>query len=262
LHPGDYFAINVAKEKHAQVVAAVQAQQHWNIAPVDLQLLEAETHEKLAGRTGGAVTLAVGMAAVFARFAKGLMSYWYHFVIMFEALFILTLLETGTRVARFVFQESVSEMGRKPHWGMNVTMSALVCFAWGYLLYTGNINTLWRMLGIANQLLAAIALAVGTTYLINHAPKRSYALCTGIPFVFVLATVVTAGVQSVQGWWSKIPSAPAGEVFSLQLMSVLASIMLGLTVLIALDAARRWFVLLAGPRRGEPVAAIAVTETV
>ena len=105
-------------------------------------------------------------------------------------------------------------------------MSALVCFAWGYLLYTGNINTLWRMLGIANQLLAAIALAVGTTYLINHAPKRSHAFCTGIPFVFVLVTVLTAGVQSVLGWWGKIPGASAKEVFSLQLMSVLASIML------------------------------------
>ena len=118
------------------------------------------------------------------------------------------------------------------------------------------------MLGIANQLLAAIALAVGTTYLINHAPKRRYALCTGIPFVFVLVTVLTAGVQSVQGWWSKIPSAPAKEVFSLQLMSVLASIMLALTVVIAVDAVWRWLILLKVPRGSEPVTTDAVTETV
>src|ERR1041384_8193608 len=180
---------------------------------------------------------------------KELMSYWYHFVIMFEALFILTLLETGTRVARFVFQEGAASftpraaVRGKAHWGMNISTSALTCLAWGYLLYTGNINTLWRMLGIANQLLAADALAVGTTYLINHAPRRRYALCTGIPFVFVLVTVLTAGAQSVQSWWSKIPGAPAKEAFSLQLMCVLASIMLVLTVVIAADAVRRWCVL-------------------
>lgn len=268
LQPGDYFAINVAKEKQAQVVASVQAQHQWNIAPVELKSLEEGTRESLAGRTGGAVTLAVGMAKVFSSLPglRQLMSYWYHFVIMFEALFILTLLETGTRVARFVFQETATQfrpravIGGKPHWGMNIAMSLATCFAWGYLLYTGNINTLWRMLGIANQLLAAIALAVGTTYLINHAPKRSYALCTGIPFAFVLVTVMTAGVQSVLGWWNRIPGAPANEVFSLQLMSVLASIMLGLTVVIAVDAVRRWFVLLNGPRAGRSIPVDVATE--
>jgi carbon starvation protein len=269
LQPGDYFAINVAKEKQAQVVASVQAQHHWDIAPVELKSLEEGTRESLTGRTGGAVTLAVGMAKVFSSLPglKQLMSYWYHFVIMFEALFILTLLETGTRVARFVFQETATQfrpraaIGGKPHWEMNIAMSLATCFAWGYLLYTGNINTLWRMLGIANQLLAAIALAVGTTYLINHAPKRAYALCTGVPFAFVLVTVLTAGVQSVLGWWNRIPGAPANEVFSLQLMSVLASIMLGLTVVIAVDAARRWFVLLSGPRAGRSIPADVATET-
>lgn len=188
------------------------------------------------------------------------MSYWYHFVIMFEALFILTLLETGTRVARFVFQEAVGTIGGKPRWGMNVAMSALTCLAWGYLLYTGNIDKLWRMLGIANQLLAAIALAVGTTYMLNHAPKRSYAWCTVIPFLFILVTVLVAGVQSVQGWWAKIPGAAPAEAFSLQLMSVLASIMLGLTIVIAIDAMRRWFAILAKPVSGAPVGV--VTETI
>ena len=273
LQPGDYFAINVAQDTTAQKVAYInfventQARQHWNLAPVELSQLEWETGEKLVGRVGGAVTLAVGMAAVFAKLLKGLTSYWYHFVIMFEALFILTLLETGTRVARFVIQEAAAQftpraaMGGTPHWGMNIAMSFVTCLGWGYLLYTGNINTLWRMLGISNQLLAAIALAVGTTYLINHGPKRKYALCTGVPFVFTLATVLTAGVQSVQGWWSKIPGAAPSEALSLRLMSVLASIMLVLTVVIALDAVRRWFVLLRGPREGRPVPAVPVTET-
>src|SRR5439155_9281461 len=113
-----------AKEKQAQVMASVQAQHQWNIAPVELKSLEEGTREHLAGRTGGAVTLAVGMAKVFSSVPgmKQLMSYWYHFVIMFEALFILTLLETGTRVARFVFQEAGASftpraaVGGKAHW--------------------------------------------------------------------------------------------------------------------------------------------------
>ena len=219
LPPGDYFAINVAQDKPAQkaayvqMVAAAQTEHGWDLSPKELPELERQTGEKLVGRVGGAVTLAVGMAAIFSRFVKGLIGYWYHFVIMFEALFILTLLETGTRVARFVFQESLAGVSRrakitgKASWSVNIAMSFLTCCAWGYLLYTGNINTLWRMLGISNQLLALIALAVGTTYLLNHAPKRSYALCTGIPFVFTVVTVLTAGVESVWGWWRSIPSA-------------------------------------------------------
>ena len=201
---------------------------------------------------------------------KTMMSYWYHFVIMFEALFILTLLETGTRVARFVFQETAADftpkavIGGKPHWGINIFMSVLTCFCWGYLLYTGNINTLWRMFGISNQLLATIALAVGTTYLLLHAPKRIHALCTGIPLVFVIVTVLTAGCQSVAGWWiGEIPqllaqlnqpnlTASAAEavrqqVFNLRLTAALASVMLVLTVVIAIDAVRCWFGILAQP---------------
>jgi carbon starvation protein len=214
---------------------------------------------------------------------KSLMAYWYHFVIMFEALFILTLLETGTRVARFVFQEAFTSFGpeaelpkspateyaanfdddlhappvlRQPHWGLNIFMSIVVCAGWGYLLYMGTLDTLWRMLGIANQLLAAIALAVGTTYLLLHAPKRRYALCTGIPFVFVFITVITAGIMSVHGWWVRdIPEAAPEKVFLLQLLCFLASIMLVMTVLITIDAVRRWVEIVSGPvrtREGEP----------
>jgi carbon starvation protein len=271
LQPGDYFAINVPQDKPAQTAAYVQMVQTartehgWDLTPKELPELERQTGEKLVGRTGGAVTLAVGMAAVFAKLMKGVTDYWYHFVIMFEALFILTLLETGTRVARFVFQESVTEFSHrakssgKPSWGMNILMSLLTCCAWGYLLYTGNINTLWRMLGISNQLLAAIALAVGTTYLLNHAPKRSYALCTSIPFVFVVITVLTAGVQSVLGWWRTIPSVPPSEQLSLEIMCWLASIMLLLTCVIVLDAMRKWKSILATPAASAE--ASAVTET-
>ncbi|HUJ11249.1 MAG TPA: carbon starvation protein A [Verrucomicrobiae bacterium] len=265
LQPGDYFAINVAQDQPAQRVAYVQmvqsaqAEHGWDLAPKQLTELERETGERLVGRVGGAVTLAVGMASIFSKVLKGLTSYWYHFVIMFEALFILTLLETGTRVARFIFQETAVQMGGKPRWGMNILMSFVTCFCWGYLLYTGNINTLWRMLGISNQLLAAIALAVGTTYLLNHAPKRKYALCTGIPFAFVIVTVLTAGVQSVQGWWQEIPAAEPSQQISLQIMCWLASIMLALTVVIVLDAMRKWKNILGSPAPATPSSTVVET---
>src|SRR5207253_10179128 len=123
-------------------------------------------------------------------------------------------------------------IARRPHWGMNIGMSLVVCFCWGYLLYMGSLNTLWRMLGIANQLLAAIALAVGTTYLLNHAPKRAYALCTGIPFIFVIITVFTAGIMNIQGWRVQAGAEPA-QAFLLRLMCILAGTMLVLTGLIA-----------------------------
>ena len=181
---------------------ASRARRGWTCAEGVRRPAGQHGEKNLAGKTGGAVTLAVGMAKVFSSLPgmKALMGYWYHFVIMFEALFILTLLETGTRVARFIFQETVHQFlpkavarRRDVNLGLNIVLSATVCALWGYLLYSGNIATLWRMMGIANQLLATIALAVGTTYLLQHAPRRVYALCTGIPLVFVVATVFTAG---------------------------------------------------------------------
>lgn len=273
LQPGDYFAINTAQDKPAQqavyakMVADARSRHHWDLAPKELPELERGTQEKLVGRTGGAVTLAVGMARVFTSVPglKALLSYWYHFVIMFESLFILTLLETGTRVARFVFQEVATQISPraapsgKANWPLNVSMSVVTCLAWGYLLYTGNINTLWRMLGIANQLLASIALAVGTTYILLHSARRVYALCTGIPLAFVLATTVAAGIESIASWWSKIPGSAPDQAFSLRLMCVLAAIMLALTVAIALDAARRWRQILAQPA-GDAVGAVPVAS--
>jgi carbon starvation protein len=280
LEPGDYFKINVPPAKYAALVDSADKQDGWDrynspaatadvagdsagkphgwdLKEKEFASLEQGTEEKLAGRTGGAVTLAVGMAKVFSNLPgmKTLTSYWYHFVIMFEALFILTLLETGTRVARFVFQETAAQfvpkaaIGHKPNWTLNAVMSVLVCTAWGFLLYIGNLSTLWRMLGISNQLLATIALSVGTTYILKHAPKKIYALCTGIPLVFVLVTVLTAGVESIQDWWQQAfdPKTASEEVFLLKLASVLGAIMLCLTVVIALDAARRCWQLIAAP---------------
>jgi carbon starvation protein len=298
LEPGEYFKINIPQDKprevakYDQVVRDTKARHDWDIAvdPAQFAALERDAGEEraegkggLAGKVGGAVTLAVGMSKVLSVLPgmKQLSAYWYHFVIMFEALFILTLLETGTRVARFIFEESVAQFrgkpreGHQPNWALNVTMSVLVCFLWGYLLYTGNIANLWRMMGIANQLLATIALAVGTTYLLKCSPKRIYALCTGIPLVFVVATVFTAGVMSIQMWSVDLARCQAelasltlgsedaaklpGEVSSLQLMRVLAGVMLALSALIMVDAVRKWHGILFGPQQAaQPAPAEAV----
>jgi len=265
LDPGDYFAINTPQKtaqeqaKYAAMVQWAGQEQNWDLNPRDLPALEEGVREKLVGRTGGAVTLAVGMAKVFASLPgmTHLMAYWYHFVIMFEALFILTLLETGTRVARFVFQETLAQfkpeqaIGHQPRWGLNVTMSVLVCGLWGGLLCIGNLETLWRMLGIANQLLATIALAVGTTYLLMHAPKRIYALCTLLPLLFAVVTVFTAGVQSINMWWHKPETSPL-DLFLTRLASALAAIMLLLSAVIVIDAGRRWYTLLNGRAKQAP----------
>jgi len=274
LDPGDYFAVNVAQDtevqraKYAQVQRE-QAAQGWPLVQKDLPTLEKEVDESLVNRTGGAVTLAIGMAQVFSDLPlmATLKAYWYHFVIMFEALFILTLLETGTRVARFVFQETLAQIrpeftiGHKPNWGLNALVSVLVCGLWGGLLYLGNLDVLWRMLGIANQLLATIALVVGTTYLLKHTAKRTYALCTGIPLVFVVATVFTAGVWSIGMWWDAAATMTGSEAFMARLASVLAGIMLVLTAIILVDAVRKWYAILASePQPAAQPATVEATE--
>jgi len=266
MEPGDYFAINTPqdlpaqKAVYAKMIETEKAQRNWDLKPVELKQLEEGTKEKLAGRTGGAVTLAVGMARVFADLPgmKTLLAYWYHFIIMFEALFIMTLLETGTRVARFVFQETLAQFrpksrtAGKPNWGMNVGMSVVTCSLWGYLLYTGSLNTLWSMLGIANQLLACIALAIGTTYILVHSPRRVYALTTFLPFLFVLSTILTGGTLRVMEWAARIPGMAVTDptkVFPLKLLAIMASIMLVLTVVITIDAARKWVEIIRTPVR-------------
>jgi carbon starvation protein len=182
-------------------------------------------------------------------------------------------------VARFIFQESLDEFrGRSPAqsgkravpWVMNVVMSLLVCFLWGGLLYVGNIDGLWRMMGIANQLLATIALVVGTTYLLAHAPKRIYALTTAIPLVFVVVTVFTAGIESIINWWNQVGDAwlklsadPLAMVKIPELLScLLAAIVLLLSALIVLAALRRWVVMLGGTQEGpKPVPAYSASSS-
>ena len=216
LEPGDYFKINTKPERYAALVQEAKPEDQSMLQPVQFDELkeDAGMKEELSGRTAGAVTLALGMAKILVDLPgmKPLMAYLYHFLIMFEVLFILTLLETGTRVARFIVDEVVGQFRpgdasrRRSAWSLNIATSVAVCSAWGYLLYTVDFSRLWLMMGIANQLLAVIGLAVGTTYLLLHAPKRRYALCTAVPFALVVASVFTAGLLGIGMWWQEIGS--------------------------------------------------------
>ena len=197
LTPGDYFAINVPPEKFEQLKL-------FGYHIEELPVLEAQVEEKVTGRPGGAVSLAIGMAKIFSSLPglTGLMAYWYHFAIMFEALFILTTIDTGTRVARFVLQEFLGKVYRpfeKTDWLPGTLISTLlVVLGWGYLIWTGNITTIWPMFGIANQLLAVIALCLGTMVILNSG-KAKYAWVTFFPMIFVTITTVSGAVQLIAG---------------------------------------------------------------
>jgi carbon starvation protein len=240
LHPGDYFAINTTPQIFGTL----------GLHTVNLDLFSRDIGEKLAGRTGGAVSLAVGMAQIF-RGLPGmdrLMGYWYHYAIMFEALFILTTVDTGTRVARYVVQELMGKV-HKPFGNTawlpgNLFTSFFVVLAWGYLIYTGNISTIWPLFGTGNQLLATIALAVATTFLINMG-KAKYAWITVLPMCFVGVTTVTAGVLSIKNIFWPLTVKP-GQVFTGYLDSVLMSIFIVGVVLVVFDAALHWYRVLRG----------------
>lgn len=199
LLPLDYFQINVPVDKFQALLPQLHA---MGFTQSNIQQLSAEVGEKIAGRTGGAVSLGVGMAYIFSAIPglDHLMSYWYHFAIMFEALFILTTIDAGTRIGRFVLQEAMGKVYapfKKTNWlPGNLITSGLIVFAWGYFIYTGSVSTIWPMFGTANQLLATIALAVGTSFLINRG-KLKYAWITIVPMVFVGVTTITAAWMNV-----------------------------------------------------------------
>jgi carbon starvation protein len=231
--PGDYFAINTTPEVFSKL----------GLHTVNLDVIAGEVGEKLAGRTGGAVSLAVGMAQIFKGIPgmQTLMGYWYHFAIMFEALFILTTVDTGTRVARYVMQEVLGK-AYKPFANSawlpgNLVSTALIVAAWGYMIYTGSISTIWPLFGTGNQLLATIALAVATTFLVNMGKAR-YALVTAIPMVFVGATTLTAAVLSVRDIFWPMAMNP-GTHFTGYLDTVLMTIFIVGVLLVVFEAGRR-----------------------
>jgi len=252
MHPGDYFAINTTPEVFSKL----------GLTTVNLEMFSREVGEKLAGRTGGAVSLAVGLAQIF----KGLpgmdrlMGYWYHYAIMFEALFILTTIDTGTRVARYVLQELMGKVhkpfGNNAWLPGNLITTFVVVLAWGYLIYTGNISTLWPLFGTGNQLLATIALAVTTTFLINMG-KTKYAWITFLPMCFVGVTTVTAGVLSIKNIFWPLTLKP-GTAFTGYLDSVLMVIFITGVILVVIAAIKRWIMVMNGapiPEEafGEPI---------
>ncbi len=194
LLPLDYFIINIPVEKFSQFAPQLHA---MGFVDSNINELSKEVGENLAGRTGGAVTLAVGMAKIFSAIPglKSLMSYWYHFAIMFEALFILTTIDAGTRIGRFIIQEAIGKVykpfGRTNWLPGNLIASAMFVFLWGYFIYSGSVATIWPMFGAANQLLATIALTVGTSFIINSG-KKKYAWFTMAPMIFLGITTLTA----------------------------------------------------------------------
>jgi carbon starvation protein len=206
LHPGDYFGINVAPERFATL----------GIPEVNLAALSTQVGEDVAGRPGGAVSLAVGMAQIFTALPgmRGLMSYWYHFAIMFEALFILTTIDAGTRVARFILQEFggrfYAPFGRHDSVLAAAVATTAIVFCWAYFIYAGSISTIWPMFGIANQLLATAALAIATMVIVN-AGRARYAWVTVGPMTFVATTTISAGVLSIRDnfWPMAVGADPA-----------------------------------------------------
>ncbi|HEV8204120.1 MAG TPA: carbon starvation CstA family protein, partial [Pyrinomonadaceae bacterium] len=250
LFPGDYFAINTAQKTDAQKAAYVQmvdehTAQGFNLQPQEIDRLEQESGEKnLRGRTGGAVTLALGIAKIFDGIPglSGFMKYWYHFAIMFEALFILTTIDTGTRVARFLVGEFGGRFYTKleePNWlPGSVVTSALVVASWAAFIWSGSISTIWPMFGIANQLLAAVALCVATTIVINSGKAR-YAWVTILPLAFVSTTTLVAGFKSITDIFWPLTQKPETKFLGLINTSLTAIIMFA-AVVIMIDSVRRW----------------------
>jgi carbon starvation protein len=285
LDPGIYFAINAplaALGGTAQSAAEVIRGWGFTVSPEQITALAAEVGEKtLLGRTGGAPSLAVGMAHILSgAFGRGLMALWYHFAIMFEALFILTTLDTGTRVGRFMVQELAGHvwppLGRTSWYPSTVVTSALIVAAWGWFLVQGvndplgGINSLWPLFGISNQLLAAVALCVGTTILIKSAKAR-YAWITLVPLAWVLTVTLTAGSQKVfaqdprlgflahaartaeQVAGGSLEAARGARlIFNDRLDAVVALAFMIVTVLVVAASAREWLLVLT---RRRPAAA-------
>jgi carbon starvation protein len=241
LLPLDYFQINVPVEKFQAILPQLHA---MGFTQSNLPELSAEVGEKIAGRTGGAVSLGVGMAYIFSSIPgmKNLMSYWYHFAIMFEALFILTTIDAGTRIGRFLLQDAMGKVYKpfqKTSWlPGNLIASALIVFAWGYFIYTGTVSTIWPMFGTANQLLACIALTIGTSFIINRGRGR-YAWVTIIPMVFVGVTTLTAGFLNIKNIYLPQIRVPATNVPGL-INLILTVCIIASVIIIVSNAVPKW----------------------
>ena len=284
LQPGVYFAVNspagIVGATPAAAVATISA---WGfpVTVADMTALAQNVGEQtLFSRTGGAPSLALGMAHIFARSGGGqtVIGFWYHFAIMFEALFILTIIDAGTRVGRFMLQDllghAVPALGRTSWMPGVIATSAAVVAAWGYFLVQGvrdplgGINSLWPLFGISNQLLASIALCVATTILLKmHGAKYMWITCA--PLVWLLSATFTAAWQKI---FSPIPAigflaqadkmeaavragtasgsaATQTLIFNARLDAAICGIFIVLVAVILLDSVRIWASILNGGER-------------
>jgi carbon starvation protein len=280
LDPGLYYDINVSQEqaasqKWADQLQVLQDEQNRVYAdlgtggdivhmPVEKRDLNHVEHmvgnESLRGRTGGAVTLAVGMSFILSdalawsndpAVVHGLLKYWYHFAIMFEALFILTTIDTGTRIARFLVQEGLGHfhplLGQTDWLPGAALATTVVTLGWGVLVYTGSIDTIWPMFGIANQLLAVLALALVTTVLVNTGRSR-YLAVTVVPMLFVTATTLTAAREMI--WWRFLPGLMHNEQVLKNSLNLIMTVFVVLCVTaLLLLAVCHWILVLSGRRR-------------
>jgi carbon starvation protein len=278
LEPGQYFAINMAGS--AEVVTAKITALGFPVTPAEMADLAASVGEKtMVGRTGGAPTFAVGMAHMFAGVvgSKAALALWYHFAIMFEALFILTTLDAGTRVGRFLVQDLLGTvwrpLGDTGSLGAGTLATALFVGLWGWFLYQGvvdplgGINSLWPIFGIANQLLAVLALALGTTVLIKMGRMR-YLWVTLGPLAWLLAVTISAGLMKIfspaplgflalaRGLEAKIAgggtpaelAAWGAQLMNNRIDAVVTGGFLLLVATVVLACARVWYQLLSGRR--------------
>ncbi len=275
MQPGVYFAINSPAGIVGQTPAAAAATiSGWGF-PVTAAEMQALAHavgeQTLYNRTGGAPAFAVGMAHIFSRSLGGesLMALWYHFAIMFEALFILTVLDAGTRVARFMVQDALGHiyrpLGRTSWYPSTLATSALIVALWGYFLWQGvkdplgGINSLWPLFGISNQLLATVALCVATTIIIKM-HRAKYAAVTLAPLAWLVAVTFTASWHKVfdpnprVGFLAQaqaLAAAPATSatgrlIFNNRLDAAVTGILVAMVTLVLLESARQWLGILRG----------------
>jgi carbon starvation protein len=278
IHPGLYFAMNSsAAVIGTSAASAAKAISSWGfqITPGEITAAAKSIGEvTILSRTGGAPTLAVGMAEIFTSFLAGAKAFWYHFAILFEAVFILTTIDAGTRIGRFMLQDLLGNVykpfARTNNYVYNIIASALITIGWAYITYQGaidpfgGINSLWALFGISNQMLAAIALAVGTTIIIKMGKAR-YSWVTILPFVWLAITTLGAAFMKL---FSTIPAigfyahakiyqtaidqgkvlAPAGSmsvmkqiVFNDRMDAAITIAFIVIVILLILDSIRVWF---------------------
>ena len=233
----DYFAINARPEAFAAL----------GMVPKELAELSALAGEELAARPGGAVTLAAGMTWIFHKipFLDRLMGFWYHFCIMFEALFILTTIDAGTRVGRYLLQDFAGHLWKpfanRASWLNTFVFSALFSAAWGWLLYTGDVKTIWPLFGVANQMLGIVAFGVGTAFLIRTGRYR-YIWVTLAPMAFVLVTTLSAAVFNITGNFLPRKDYP---------LVVISIVLILLVITVTLESVAAWLRLLRAPQAAE-----------